>query len=122
VIATVYELADLSVTVIPVKSQTGPITSTICRQLWAIQAWYAEMENSEKSEPSKLGKRERGQTESIWDGRDESLTEVKRSGSAIRNASPGSKSPAEPAWESGPWSNLIATSEADHRARTAIYP
>jgi putative DNA-invertase from lambdoid prophage Rac len=55
VIATVYELADLGVTVIPVKSQTGPITSTMGRLLWAIQAWYAEMENSEKSEAIKAG-------------------------------------------------------------------
>jgi putative DNA-invertase from lambdoid prophage Rac len=55
VIATVYELADLGVTVIPVKSQTGPVTSTMGRLLWAIQAWYAEMENSEKSEAIKAG-------------------------------------------------------------------
>jgi len=55
VIATVYELAELGVTVIPVKSQTGPITSTMGRLLWAIQAWYAEMENSEKSEAIKAG-------------------------------------------------------------------
>ncbi len=48
VIASVYELADLGVTVFPVKSQTGPITSTLGRLLWAIQAWYAEMENSER--------------------------------------------------------------------------
>jgi hypothetical protein len=28
-IATVYELADIGITVIPVKSQNGPITSTM---------------------------------------------------------------------------------------------
>jgi DNA invertase Pin-like site-specific DNA recombinase len=55
VIAAVYELADLGITVIPVKSATGPITSTMGRLLWAIQAWYAEMENSEKSEAIKAG-------------------------------------------------------------------
>jgi DNA invertase Pin-like site-specific DNA recombinase len=48
VIATVYELADLGVTVVPIRSQTGPITSTMGKLLWAIQAWFAEMENSER--------------------------------------------------------------------------
>jgi DNA invertase Pin-like site-specific DNA recombinase len=33
VIATVYELADLGVTVVPVKSQTGPVTSTLGKLL-----------------------------------------------------------------------------------------
>src|ERR1035437_10443291 len=42
VISTVYELADMGATVIPIRSQTGPITSTMGRLLWAIQAWYAE--------------------------------------------------------------------------------
>ena len=55
VISTVYELADLGVTVIPIKSQTGPITSTMGRLLWAIQAWYAEMENGERSESIRAG-------------------------------------------------------------------
>ena len=55
VIATVYDLADLGITVIPVKSRTGPISSTMGKLLWAIQAWYAEMENSEKSEAIKAG-------------------------------------------------------------------
>jgi putative DNA-invertase from lambdoid prophage Rac len=55
VIATVYELADLGITVIPVKSATGPITSTMGKLLWAIQAWYAEMENSERSDAIKAG-------------------------------------------------------------------
>src|SRR5438093_9830615 len=55
VIATVYELADLGVTVMPIKSQTGTTSSTMGKLLWAIQAWYAEMENSEKSEAIKAG-------------------------------------------------------------------
>jgi DNA invertase Pin-like site-specific DNA recombinase len=55
VISTVYELADLGITVVPVKSQTGPITSTMGRLLWAIQAWYAEMENGERSESIRAG-------------------------------------------------------------------
>jgi DNA invertase Pin-like site-specific DNA recombinase len=55
VIATVYELSDLGVTVVPIKSQTGPINSTMGKLLWAIQAWYAEMENSERSEAIKAG-------------------------------------------------------------------
>ena len=38
VIAAVYELADLGITVIPVKSQTGPINSAMGKLLWAIQA------------------------------------------------------------------------------------
>ena len=50
VISAVYELADLGVTVVPIKSQTGPINSTMGKLLWAIQAWYAEMENSERAE------------------------------------------------------------------------
>jgi DNA invertase Pin-like site-specific DNA recombinase len=55
VIATVYELADCGVTVVPVKSQTGPITSTMGKLLWAIQAWYVEMENDERSETIRAG-------------------------------------------------------------------
>jgi putative DNA-invertase from lambdoid prophage Rac len=50
VIATVYDLADHGVSVFPVKSQTGPINSTMGKLLWAIQAWSAEMENDERSE------------------------------------------------------------------------
>jgi site-specific DNA recombinase len=50
VISTVYELAELGVTVVPVRSQTGPINSFMGKLLWAIQAWYAEMENSERSD------------------------------------------------------------------------
>ena len=55
VISTVYELADFGVTVVPVKSQTGPINSTMGKLLWAIQAWFAEMENEERSETIKAG-------------------------------------------------------------------
>jgi putative DNA-invertase from lambdoid prophage Rac len=55
VIATVYELADLGVTVVPLKSQTGPIASTMGKLLWAIQAWYGEMENDERAEAIRAG-------------------------------------------------------------------
>src|SRR5947209_16654141 len=55
VISTVYELSDLGIVVVPVKSQTGPITSTMGRLLWSIQAWFAEMENDERSESIKAG-------------------------------------------------------------------
>ena len=55
VISTVYELSDLGATVVPVKSQTGPINSTMGKLLWAIQAWFAEMENEERSEAIKAG-------------------------------------------------------------------
>jgi DNA invertase Pin-like site-specific DNA recombinase len=55
VISTVYELADLGVTIVAVKSQTGPINTAMGRKLWAIQSWYAEMENEERSENVRLG-------------------------------------------------------------------
>jgi putative DNA-invertase from lambdoid prophage Rac len=55
VIDTVYELADAGVTVHPLKSQTGPINSAMGKLLWAIQAWYAEMENEERSEAVQAG-------------------------------------------------------------------
>ena len=55
VISTVYELSDLGVTVVPVKSQTGPINSTMGKLLWAIQAWFAEMENEERVDAIKAG-------------------------------------------------------------------
>ena len=42
-------------TVTPIKSQTGPINSTMGRLLWAIQTWYAEMENDERSESIRAG-------------------------------------------------------------------
>jgi DNA invertase Pin-like site-specific DNA recombinase len=41
--------------VIPIKSHTGPINSTMGRLLWAIQAWYAEIENDERSESIRAG-------------------------------------------------------------------
>ncbi len=55
VIATVYELADIGVSILPIKSQTGPINSSMGRLLWAIQAWFAEMENDERSEAIRAG-------------------------------------------------------------------
>src|SRR5437762_3144986 len=55
VISTVYELADLGITILPAKSQTGPINTAMGRLLWAIQAWYAEMENEERGENVRLG-------------------------------------------------------------------
>ena len=55
VISTVYDLADLGITVVPVKSPTGPIHSTMGKLLWAILAWFAEMENEERSETIKAG-------------------------------------------------------------------
>ena len=50
-----YELADLGITVVPIKSQTGPVNSTMGKLLWAIQAWFAEMENGERSEAIRAG-------------------------------------------------------------------
>jgi DNA invertase Pin-like site-specific DNA recombinase len=38
-----------------IKSQTGPINSAVGRLLWAIQAWFAEMENGERSEAIRAG-------------------------------------------------------------------
>src|SRR2546422_11532073 len=55
VISTVYELADLDITVVPIKSETGPINSTLGKLLWAIQAWYAEMENDERADAVRTG-------------------------------------------------------------------
>ncbi len=55
VISTVYELGDLGVTVVPIKSQTGPINSTMGKLLWFVQAWYAEMENEERAEAIRAG-------------------------------------------------------------------
>jgi DNA invertase Pin-like site-specific DNA recombinase len=55
VISTVYELADRGITIVPLKSTTGPINTAMGRLLWAIQAWYAEMENEERSENVRLG-------------------------------------------------------------------
>src|SRR5579859_5153382 len=55
VISTVYELADLGITIVPLKSQTGPVNTAMGRLLWAIQSWYSEMENEERSENVKAG-------------------------------------------------------------------
>ena len=55
VIATVYELADLDISVLPIRSQTGPINSKMGRLPWAIQAWFAEMENDERSDAIRAG-------------------------------------------------------------------
>jgi putative DNA-invertase from lambdoid prophage Rac len=66
VISTVYELADMGVTVLPVKSETGPINSIMGKLLWAIQAWFAEFENEERSEAIRAGhKRARAQGKAI---------------------------------------------------------
>lgn len=55
VLNTVYELADLGITVVPVKSSTGPITSAMGKLLWAILAWFAEMENVERADAINAG-------------------------------------------------------------------
>src|SRR5262249_10396899 len=39
----------------PSVPETGPINSTMGKLLWAIQAWYAEMENEERSEAVQAG-------------------------------------------------------------------
>ena len=54
-ISAVYELADLGITVLPIKSQTGLINSTMGKLLWAIPAWFAKMENGERSEAIRAG-------------------------------------------------------------------
>jgi hypothetical protein len=54
-VSTVYELADLGVTPILVKWHTDQLTSTIGRLLWALQAWYAEMENEESRSSIRAG-------------------------------------------------------------------
>lgn len=55
VLQSVCELSELGVTVVPVKSATGPITTSIGKLLWAIQGWYAEFENDERTEAIKAG-------------------------------------------------------------------
>ncbi|MBN8731758.1 MAG: recombinase family protein [Acidobacteria bacterium] len=57
VISNVFELSDLGIEVFPIKSQTGPISSSMGRLLWAIQAWSTEMENEERSEAVKAGQK-----------------------------------------------------------------
>jgi DNA invertase Pin-like site-specific DNA recombinase len=95
VISTVYELDDLGITVIPIKSKTGPITSTLGKLLWAIQAWYAEMENGERSEAIKAGQararadgKHLGRPKRVFD-REEVV------GSGMKNICPGRRSRAE---------------------------
>lgn len=71
VITTVYELADLGITIVPLKSQTGPVNTAMGRLLWAIQGWYAEMENEERSENVKAGQaRARAQGKEIGRSRE----------------------------------------------------
>lgn len=75
VISTVYELSDLGITTVPIKSQTGPLNSSMGKLLWAVQAWFAEFEtmnarrtsNPDSSKPSKLARR-LGARESILTG------------------------------------------------------
>jgi hypothetical protein len=68
---TVYELADLGVTIVPVKSQTGPVNTAMGRLLWAIQSWYGEMENEDRSENVRLEQaRARAQGKEIGRPRD----------------------------------------------------
>jgi DNA invertase Pin-like site-specific DNA recombinase len=100
VITTVYELADLGVTVFPVKSQTGPITSTMGRLLWAIQAWYAEMENGERSESIRAGQA-RARAEGKHLGRPRRIfNRAEVAGSGTGNTCHGAKSRAglAPGW------------------------
>jgi DNA invertase Pin-like site-specific DNA recombinase len=88
-ISTVYELADLGVTVVPVKSQTGPISSTMGKLLWAIQAWYAEMEIRKSQRPSKPAKPWRAQRASTWADLQRCSIVTWWSGSVIRNTCRG---------------------------------
>lgn len=55
VISTAYELSDVGVTIIPLKSQTGPLNTAMGRLLWCVHAWFSEMENEERSENVKAG-------------------------------------------------------------------
>ena len=51
-------MADLGVTIVPLKSQTrARMTLPWADLLWAIQAWYAEMVNEERSENVALVRR-----------------------------------------------------------------
>jgi DNA invertase Pin-like site-specific DNA recombinase len=91
VISTVYELADLGVTIVPVKSQTGPVNTAMGRLRWAIQGWYAEMENEERSENVRLGQaRARAQGKEIGRPR-EVATELEQQILALRLAGNGYK-------------------------------
>ena len=91
VISTVYELADLGVTIVPVKSQTGPVKTAMGRLLWAIQGWYAEMENEERSENVRLGQaRARAQGKEIGRPR-EVATELEQQILTLRSTGHGYK-------------------------------
>ena len=91
VISTVYELADLGVTIVPVKSQTGPVNTAMGRLLWAIQAWYGEMENEERSENVRLGQaRARAQGKEIGRPR-EVASDLERRILTLRSAGHGYK-------------------------------
>jgi DNA invertase Pin-like site-specific DNA recombinase len=76
-ITTVYELADLGVTVIPIKSQAGPINSSLGKLLWAVPAWLAEMENDERSDAIKAGQARARADGKHLGGQDVSLTAKK---------------------------------------------
>jgi len=100
VISTVYELADLGVTVVPIKSQTGPINSTLGKLLWAIQAWYGEMENDERSQTIRAGQaRARATGNHLGAGRGPSFSGIGILNSA-RRACRGSRSPISSTWAS----------------------
>jgi DNA invertase Pin-like site-specific DNA recombinase len=103
VISTVYELADLGITVVPIKSQTGPISSTMGKLVWAIQAWYAEMENSEKSESIKAGQA-RARAGGKHVGRPRRVFNRHGwYGSVMWSVFPGRRSPAGQERASAPW-------------------
>ena len=55
VLNTVHQMAELGITVYPVKSQVGPVNSSMAKLLWAILAWFGEMENEERSEAVTAG-------------------------------------------------------------------
>jgi putative DNA-invertase from lambdoid prophage Rac len=55
VIATVHDLTDLGVSVLPIKSQTGTIGPDMGKILGLILAWYAEREHGERSEAIRAG-------------------------------------------------------------------
>jgi DNA invertase Pin-like site-specific DNA recombinase len=55
VLTTVYQLVELGVTVLPVKSRAGPVTSIMGRLLGEIQTWFSEMENSQRSDSIRAG-------------------------------------------------------------------
>ena len=42
-------------TVLPVKSETGPIDPAMGKLLWVVRAWFSEIENEERTEAIKAG-------------------------------------------------------------------